>query len=69
MARRVNTKNILSACLMSFDGYLDAEIAQKLGTTEPTISRWRRLEIWKEYEAELINAYKQELKPMHVTPS
>jgi len=46
---------------MSFEGVGNREIAKTLGSTEATVSNWRKLEIWQEFEAELIDAYKQQL--------
>lgn len=72
MGRRLPTKTILTACLMSFDGIPDAEIATKLDINTVSLSRWRKLEIWKDYEAELITAYKEEAQRLqfaNVTPS
>ena len=59
MPKRVSTKQLLMACQMSFDGKGNREIASTFGFTEATVSNWRKLEIWKEFEAELIDAYKQ----------
>ena len=59
MPKRVSTKQLLIACRMSFDGKSNREIASELGFTEATVSNWRKLEIWKEFETELIDAYKQ----------
>ena len=60
MPRRVSTKQLLIACQMSFEGKSNREIASELGFTETTVSNWRKLEIWQEFEAELIKAYKQQ---------
>ena len=60
MPKRVSVKHILMACQMSFDGKSNREIASELGFTETTVSNWRKLEIWQEFEAELIDAYKQQ---------
>ena len=60
MPKRVSTKHVLMACQMSFDGKGNREIAKELGFTETTVSNWRKLEIWQEFEAELIEAYKQQ---------
>ena len=55
---------------MSFDGKGNREIADELGFTETTVSNWRKLEIWQEFEAELIDAYKQQVLSLEsVTPS
>ena len=69
MPKRVSTKHVLMACQMSFDGKGNREIATKLGFTETTVSNWRKLEVWQEFEAELIEAYKQQaLKVEDTTP-
>ena len=60
MPRRVSTKQLLLACQMSFEGKSNREIAIELGFTEATVSSWRKLEIWKDFEAELIKAYKEQ---------
>ena len=70
MPRRVSTKQLLIACQMSFEGKGNREIANELGFTETTVSNWRKLEVWKEFEAELIDAYKQQVLSLeNVTPS
>ena len=61
MPKRVSTKQVLIACQMSFEGKGNREIASKLGFTEATVSNWRKMEIWQEFEAELIKAYKQRI--------
>lgn len=70
MPKRVSTKQLLIACQMSFEGKSNREIASELGFTETTVSNWRKLEIWQEFEAELIDAYKQQaLNLESATPS
>ena len=70
MPRRVSKKQLLIACRMSFEGKGNREIAKELGFTETTVSGWRKLEIWQEFEAELVDAYKQEaLSLQSITPS
>ena len=61
MPKRVSSKQVLIACQMSFDGKGNREIASELGFTEATVSNWRKLELWQEFEAELIKAYKQQV--------
>ncbi|MCG9134129.1 hypothetical protein J5I95_20910 [Candidatus Poribacteria bacterium] len=61
MPKRVSQKQILMACQMSFKGVRNGEIATLLDVTEATVSNWRKLEIWQEFEAELIQAYKQQV--------
>ncbi len=60
MPKRGSTKQLLIACQMSFDGKSNREIATELGFSEATVSNWRKLEIWKEFETELIKAYKEQ---------
>ena len=65
MMRRSNTKMILTACEMSFNGKTDAEVAADLETSVSAVSRWRKHEIWKEFEQELISAHKKSLLEAH----
>ena len=58
--KRVSTKQLLIACQMSFEGKSNRDIAKELGFSEATVSNWRKLEIWQEFEAELVDAYKQQ---------
>ena len=70
MPKRTSAKQILMACQMSFDGVSNGEIAKRFEVTDATVSNWRKLEIWQEFEAELIDAYKQQaLSLENVTPS
>ena len=70
MPKRMSTKQILMACQMSFDGMSNGEIAKRFEVTDATVSNWRKLEIWQEFEAELIDAYKQQVLNLDsVTPS
>ena len=63
--RRSNTKTILTACEMSFAGNTDTEIAADLGASVSAVSRWRKHEIWREFEEELISAHKESLLEPH----
>ena len=63
--RRLNTKNILTACEMSFAGKTDTEIATILKTSVSNVSRWRKSPIWVEFEQELIAAHKESLLEAH----
>ena len=63
--RRSNTKTILTACEMSFAGKTDNEIAAILKTSVSNVSRWRKNEIWQEFEQELIAAHKESLLEAH----
>ena len=61
MPKKVSTKQVLTACQMSFDGKSNKEISAELGFTETTVCGWRNTEAWQEFEAELIDAYKQQI--------
>ena len=50
---------ILTACEMSFKGISNAKIAEHFSVTETTVSRWRKLQIWIDFENELVAAYKK----------
>ena len=63
--RRLDTKTILTACEMSFNGKTDNEIATLLETSVSNISRWRKNPMWVEFEQELISAHKQSLLEAH----
>ena len=63
--RRSNTKTILTACEMSFTGKTDTEIAADLETSVSNVSRWRKHEIWQEFEEELISVHKESLLESH----
>ena len=70
MPKRISQKQILMACQLSFKGTTNGEIATILDVNETTVSNWRKLEMWQEFEAELIDAYKQQvLKSEFATPS
>lgn len=71
MPKKVSTKQILIACQMSFEGKSNRLIADAMNVNEATISNWRKLEIWQDFEAELIDAYKKQvlsLDNLPVTP-
>ena len=49
---------VLEACKMSFNGTSNAKIAEHFKVTDSTVSRWRKLQIWIDFENELVDAYK-----------
>ena len=49
---------ILTACEMSFKGISNAEIAKHFKVSDSTVSRWRKLQVWIDFEDELVAAYK-----------
>ena len=63
--RRSNTKTILTACEMSFNGKTDNEIATDLGASVSAVSRWRKHEVWQQFEQELISVHKESLLEAH----
>ena len=67
--KRASIKQILMACQMSFEGSNNREIGEIIGVNEATVSNWRKMEIWQDFEAELVDAYKQQvLKSDLATP-
>ena len=50
---------------MSFAGKTDTEIAGVLKTSVSNVSRWRKNEIWVEFEQELISTHKESLLEAH----
>ena len=69
MPKKMSPKQILMACQMSFDGKSNTEIAKQFDVKDVTVSNWRKLEIWQEFEAELVDAYKQHLMTEFATPT
>ena len=59
--RPTNNKNILNACKMAFDGKTNDEIAALLGVNVSVVTRYRKTQLWKDFEKELIDTYKQSL--------
>lgn len=47
------------ACQMSFSGTSNAKIAEHFAVTDSTVSRWRKLPIWIDFENELLTAYRK----------
>ena len=54
--KRLDLKQVLEACKLSFNGMTSVEIAKKLKVNPNTISRWRKLTLWKEMERKFIEA-------------
>lgn len=55
---RVKSK-VLMACQMSFFGTSNSKIAEHFGVSSSTVSRWRKLPIWVDFENELLTAYRK----------
>ena len=56
--RSTSKGTILTACEMSFKGVSNAKIAEHFKVTDSTVSRWRKLQVWIDFENELVDAYK-----------
>ena len=56
-----NSRLILQACRLYFDGKIDEEVAEILDVHWRTLANWRKTKLWKEFHAELVKAEKQAL--------
>ena len=55
MPKQHSKRTIIRACRLSFEGELTPkEIAAAVGVVPITLRRWRKLALWKETEAKLI---------------
>ncbi len=59
---------ILAACEMSFNGKSNTEIAAHFNVTDSTVSRWRKHQVWIDFENELVAAYKVAALRKHQVP-
>ena len=60
MPKRLNPKKICLACLLHWRGEPLKNIARKLSVAPNTLTRWRKTQIWKDYEAKLIDEWHQQ---------
>ena len=60
MPKRLNPKRICQACLLHFRGDSLTDIAVLLDVNPATLSRWRKTDIWQDYEAKLIDEWHQQ---------
>ena len=60
MPKRLNPKLICQACLLHFRGDTLKDIAVMLKVAPGTLSRWRKTQIWQDYEAKLIDEWHQQ---------
>ena len=51
---RLNPNKIVKTCILCFKGTPDVEVAKQMGITGATITRWRKLALWKQTEEKLI---------------
>lgn len=59
MPKRLNPKKIIQACRLHFNGDSLTDIAVLLDVAKTTLSRWRKTQIWIDYEAKLIDEWEQ----------
>lgn len=50
----LNSKQVIRACRLSFQGNTDEDIANELKVHAATISRWRQLPLWQQTHSKLI---------------
>ena len=62
MPRSLKPKNICEACRLHFNGKDLTDIAILLGVAQTTLTRWKKTDIWKDFEAKLLNEWHQETK-------
>lgn len=59
MPKRLNPKLICHACRLHFYGDTLTDIAVLLDINPCTLSRWRKTDIWIDYEAKLLEEWHQ----------
>ena len=67
--RYQDTGLVLKACQMAFNGTKNGDIAKKLDVDPSVISRWRKLPVWKEFHAELLEVQKKALLDVQLQDS
>lgn len=68
MPRVLQTQKICQACRLHFYGESLTDIAILLDVNPNTLSNWRKTDIWKDFEAKLIEEWHQETKE-NATPA
>ena len=59
MPKRLNPKLICQACRLNFYGDELKDIAVLIDVAPSTLTRWRKTQIWQDYEAKLIEEWHQ----------
>ena len=59
MPKRLNPKLICQACRLHFYGDELQDIAVLIDVAPSTLTRWRKTQIWQDYEAKLIDEWHQ----------
>ena len=65
MPRVLQTKKICEACRLHFYGETFQDIAILLDINHCTLTRWRKTNIWKDFEAKLIDEWHQQTNTHH----
>lgn len=60
MPKRLNPKLICQACRLNFYGDELKDIAVLIDVAPSTLTRWRKTQIWQDYEAKLIEEWHQQ---------
>ena len=60
MPKSLNPKKICEACRLHFYGDSLTDIAVLLGVAQTTLTRWKKTDIWKDFEAKLIDEWHQQ---------
>lgn len=60
MSRPLNPKLICQACLLHWKGDALKDIAILLDVHPNTLTKWRKTQIWQDYEAKLIDQWHQQ---------
>lgn len=68
MPKRLNPKRICHACLLHFNGDALSDIAVLLDVNPNTLSKWRKTQIWQDFEAKLIDEWHQKTKDDDTPP-
>ena len=62
MPRVLPTKKVCEACRLHFYGETLTDIAIYLDVNRCTLTYWRKTQIWKDFEAKLLDEWHQETK-------
>ena len=60
MPKSLNPKKICEACRLHFYGDSLTDIAVLLGVAQTTLTRWKKTQIWKNFEDKLIDEWHQQ---------
>ena len=60
MPKSLNPKKIIEACRLHFYGDELKDIAVLMDVSPGTLTRWKKTDIWKDFEAKLIDEWNQQ---------